>query len=282
MKTPDTFDHLARNYRVVFFDAYGVLKNSSGIIEGVPETLARLRDAGVEYFVITNDASKSPQKMQAAYAHPELGDLVPADRIVSSGMLAGEFLRDKVRTGQVAFLGKPDSAYYIETAGLEAIPVGQVSDPEAVRALVLMDDEGFDWFEDINKTLNLLRQVNIPVVVANTDTAYPVKSNQVAVAVGSLADMIASVVRKTFIRFGKPDTQIFSFALARARQVYPDLTKRDILMVGDTLQTDILGANKFGLDTVLVLSGNTRADQVKLQVRSTGIIPDYICDSILS
>ncbi len=282
LKTLESFFALARSYRVLFFDAYGVLKNSSGIIEGIPAALYGLRKAGIEYFVITNDASRSPDKMSAPFRHPEFGDLLPEDRIVSSGMLAGEFLRDKVRSGRVAYLGKPDSEYYIESAGLVPVPVSKVVNPEEISAMVLMDDEGFDWFEDINRTLNLLRLINVPVVVANTDTAYPVNSEQVAVAVGSLADMIAAVVQKTFIRFGKPDTQIFSFALARARRLLPDLTKRQILMVGDTLQTDILGANKFGLDTALVLSGNTRADRVKLQVRSTGIIPDFVCESILT
>ena len=52
-------------------------------------------------------------------------------------------------------------------------------------------------------------------------------------------------------------------------------------MVGDTLSTDILGGNKFGLKTLLVLSGNTRSDKADLWINSSGIIPDYICDSIL-
>ena len=58
-------------------------------------------------------------------------------------------------------------------------------------------------------------------------------------------------------------------------------TREDILMVGDTLHTDILGGNKFGVRTVLVLSGNTRAENADIQIRSTGIIPDYVCDSIV-
>jgi ribonucleotide monophosphatase NagD (HAD superfamily) len=58
-------------------------------------------------------------------------------------------------------------------------------------------------------------------------------------------------------------------------------SKKDILMVGDTLHTDILGGNKFGVSTALVLSGNTEADNAEQQINSTGIIPDYICNSIV-
>ena len=51
-------------------------------------------------------------------------------------------------------------------------------------------------------------------------------------------------------------------------------------MVGDTLTTDIIGANKFGLDSALVLTGNTIPDQSEFLIKSSGIIPNYICDSI--
>jgi len=50
-------------------------------------------------------------------------------------------------------------------------------------------------------------------------------------------------------------------------------------MVGDTLQTDILGGNKFGLDTVLVLSGNTLPKDADNRITATGIVPTYICNS---
>jgi ribonucleotide monophosphatase NagD (HAD superfamily) len=60
-----------------------------------------------------------------------------------------------------------------------------------------------------------------------------------------------------------------------------EFTKHEILMVGDTLQTDILGGNKFGLDTALVLTGNTVESSIKTRVAATGIIPDYICRSIM-
>jgi HAD superfamily hydrolase (TIGR01450 family) len=282
MKVDTSFAMIAQRYRAVFFDAYGVLRNSSGIMDGVPEVLAHLQAGGMSVYVITNDASRSPELMAKNYVHPVLGEVLTTNRIISSGMLASEFLSAKVRTGCVAYLGKTNAAYYVEQAGLQAIPVAAVTRPEEIRALALLDDEGFDWFQDLNRSLNLLRHVNIPVIVANTDIAYPVKSGEVAVAVGSLANMIENIVGKTFIRFGKPDTQIFSFAYDRALAEAPDLKKRDILMVGDTLHTDILGANQFGIDTALVLSGNTQKEKARMQIRSSGIIPTFLFDSILT
>jgi ribonucleotide monophosphatase NagD (HAD superfamily) len=60
------------------------------------------------------------------------------------------------------------------------------------------------------------------------------------------------------------------------------LKKSDILMVGDTLETDILGANTFGLDTALVLSGNTRPEQALLMIQAKGIIPTHMCESVFT
>ena len=65
-----------------------------------------------------------------------------------------------------------------------------------------------------------------------------------------------------------------------ARDLRPNITKRDVLFVGDTLRTDIIGANTFGFDTVLVLSGNTLPDTADLMIRSSGIIPTYVSQSI--
>jgi HAD superfamily hydrolase (TIGR01450 family) len=267
---------------VIFFDAYGVLKNSRGIIPGVAETLLWLTRGGHDLYVVTNDASKSPDAMTLSYVHPEYGSLLPASRIISSGLLAKDFLRSKVRSGSVAYLGKPAAAFYIKSAGLEAIPIGEATPESLVQALVLLDDEGFDWFGDLNRALNLIRATNIPVVVANTDISYPVSGNQVAVAVGGLASMLEMIVGKRFIRFGKPDTMMFSYAFACACANDPRISKSDVLMVGDTLTTDIYGANAFGIDTALVLSGNTTPADAEVQIAASGIIPTHVCASILT
>ncbi len=276
------FSEIVQRYKVIFFDAYGVLKNSRGIIQGVAETLLWLTRAGHDLYVVTNDASKSPDAMTLSYVHPEYGSLLPASRMISSGLLAKDFLRSKVRSGCVAYLGKPASAFYIESAGLEPIPVSKATPADAIQALVLLDDEGFDWYNDLNRTLNLIRRTNIPVVVANTDTSYPVSGNEVAVAVGGLASMLEMIVGKRFIRFGKPDTMMFSYAFACACANDSSISKSDVLMVGDTLSTDIYGANAFGIDTALVLSGNTTPEDAEVQISASGIVPSYVCASILT
>ena len=178
-------------------------------------------------------------------------------------------------------MGTKASAHYIETAGLNTVPMTKVDldNLEQIQSFAFLDDEGFDWNVEINKTINMLRKKNMTVIVANTDKNYPVNKNDISVAVGGLADLMEKILGKKFIRFGKPDAQMFLLAYERALQDIPDIKRKEILMVGDTLFTDIIGGNKFGLDTALVLSGNTLPTNAKIKIGSSGIIPTYICDS---
>ena len=279
MKKVDNFKSIIDKYEIVFFDAFGVIKNYSGLVSGIENTFAYLERENKEYYIVTNDASRGPQQLAESYHRMGL-KAITADRIVSSGMLTKEFLDLKVPDGIVAYLGTPNSAHYIERSGLQTLPMSEVneSNMDKVSALIFLDDEGFDWCQDLNKTVNLIRKKTIPVIVANTDRAYPLSASNVSIAIGGIAAMIESVVGKQFIRFGKPDSQMFMFAYDLIRE-YRQISKSDIVMVGDTLNTDILGGNKFGLDTVLVLTGNTLAKDYETRITAAGIMPTYICDS---
>lgn len=275
----DNFKSIVDKYDVIFFDAFGVLKNHNGLLAGIESTFDYIKSQNKEYYIITNDASRSP--IQLAESYHQLGlEAVTANRIISSGMLAKEYLDLKVHDGIVAYLGTENSAHYIDSSGLHTLPVSLINQTniEKVNVLVFLDDEGFDWSKDLNTVVNLLRKRPIPVIVANTDYAYPVNKHEVAIAVGGIATMIENIVERDFIRFGKPDSQMFMFAYDLIRK-YRIISKKDIVMVGDTLYTDILGGNKFGLDTVLVFSGNTRADDAETRMKTTGIVPTYICES---
>ncbi|MFT4072847.1 MAG: HAD-IIA family hydrolase [Dysgonamonadaceae bacterium] len=274
------FKKIAVNYKVIFFDAFGVLRTHKGILPGVKEMFHFLEEQNIAFYILTNDASRSPELLAKVYHDAGITE-INSNKIISSGMLARDYILHKVKTGRLAYLGTQASAHYIEKEGITTISIRdlKLDDCEDISALILLDDEGFDWNVDLNKTLNLLRRKGVPVIVANTDISYPVAKKDVAIAIGALGDLLEKMALKTFIRFGKPDSQIFSFAYNYCTQEN-DVTKENILMVGDSLGTDIIGANKFGIDTCLVLTGNTLPENCDLMIRSTGIIPDFICESV--
>ncbi len=276
MKISD-FKTIVKNYEVVFFDAYGVLKNFQGLIAGIENTFKFLKNEGIDFYILTNDASRGPKQLAETYHNFGLFDIT-SDKIISSGMLAREFLKLKVNNGTVVYLGKKTSEEYLRELGLHTLSVSDLdlNNVDDISVLVFMDDEGFDWNHDINKIVNLLRKRNIPAVVANTDWFYPMNDHDIAIAIGGIANMVEAITNRRFIRFGKPDSNMFIFAYehcAKGRII----DKKKILMVGDTLYTDIIGGNKFGIDTALVLTGTTLPHKAKKSINSTGIIPDYIC-----
>ena len=275
-----SFAKVIQQYDAIFFDAFGVLKNYNGLIEGVAETIYKLHNDQKQIFILTNDSSRSPFELAKRYQQQGI-DLITEENMISSGMLAREYLQLKIKKGTIAYLGTKNSAHYVENLGLPTLPISEVQ-PENfsdISALVLLDEEGFNWESDLSKSINLLRHKNIPVVVANTDRTYPVSNNQINIAIGGIANMLEDIVGKRFIRFGKPDVPLFIYAYEKLSSI-KSIPKDKILMVGDTLHTDILGGNKFGIHTALVLSGNTLPDQYHFLINSSGIIPDYVCHSV--
>lgn len=280
MEKKDSFLEVVSGFKAVFLDSYGVIKNYRGLIEGVQETLDYIQARGIEFRILTNDASRSQEQQAESFLRLGLKG-IPAEKIVTSGMMAKQYLQLKIKGGKVAYLGTANAAHYIMQANLESVAIADLDkhDLNDIKAMVFLDDEGFDWNFDINRTVNLIRKKNMPIIVANSDNLYPVSHNDVSIATGGIAKLVESIINKRFIHFGKPDTQMFNFAFEDINR-YSEYNKEDILMVGDTLHTDILGGNKFGIKTALVLSGNTSASEMEMNIRSTGIIPDYICESI--
>ncbi|MEL6720911.1 MAG: TIGR01459 family HAD-type hydrolase, partial [Bacteroidota bacterium] len=201
-----SFLEIATQFKVVFLDSYGVIKNYKGLIHGVGETLEQLREQNILVRILTNDASRSPQRQVEKFHKLGLTSIQSED-VITSGMMAKRFLESKVNNGKIAYLGTPASAQYIIDAKLEAIHISQVDleQLEEITAFVFLDDEGFDWNFDINTAVNLLRRKNIPVIVANSDRLYPVAKNDVSIATGGIAQLVESILNRKFIQFGKPD-----------------------------------------------------------------------------
>ncbi|MGN6641163.1 MAG: TIGR01459 family HAD-type hydrolase, partial [Mucilaginibacter sp.] len=142
MKRIDNFKSIVDKYQIVFFDAFGVIKNYSGLVPGIERTFEYLEKQNKEYYIVTNDASRSPMQLAQSYHRMGLHAITP-ERIVSSGMLTKEYLDLKVQGGIVAYLGTPDSAHYIEQSGLQTLPVSEVNDGniDKVSAMIFLDDE---------------------------------------------------------------------------------------------------------------------------------------------
>lgn len=254
-----TAAQLIDRHGALLLDAYGVLVDGHGALEGARELIAELRRRGKPWCVLTNDASRLPETFEARF--DALGLPIARERVVSAGDLVGDALRKHGLAGaDVVVLGTSDARCLVERAGARLV------DPKpGVRfdALVLADEAGYPLLQAMEAVLSgLFRSLDAgkkPVLLLpNPDVLYPKSEGEYGLAAGSLAMVLerglelrypgADVPR--FEVLGKPHRAIFEAALAR-------VGTRDAVMVGDQLATDVRGANGAGIASALVTRGLT-------------------------
>lgn len=265
-----TFLDLLDRYDAILLDAYGVLVDLSGALPGAAAWIDELNRRGKPYWLASNTAARLPES--AARRYQGFGLAIPAERILSSGMLLKPYFAGHGLAGKrVRVLGPDDSLRYAEQAG------GIVAGPgEDFDALVLADQAGFPFVDMVDEVLSALiakldAGIEVPMVLPNPDLVYPT-GRGCGITSGAVAAMLEAALRQRypgrsgleFARLGKPYPGLFEAAVALAGT-------RNVVMVGDQMDTDIVGAARFGIDSALVpgvLTGNKRA--------LDGIEPTYL------
>ena len=263
-----TMEELIARYPVLLLDAYGVLVNSSGALSGAAALIDELNRTRKSYYLLTNDASKLPQT--AASRFQGYGLAIDPERIITSGGLLKNFFKTHNLSGaRCAVLGPDDSAQYVRDAGGEVVPPANGFD-----VVVIGDEAGFPFVDTVDMVLTELihkveRREKFNLVLPNPDLIYPKADRGFGITSGSIALLIEAALQVRypgrpdlcFERLGKPNADIFQEALRRSGTV-------NMVMVGDQLETDIRGANAFGLDSALVGTGITDL--------TTADIPDHL------
>jgi ribonucleotide monophosphatase NagD (HAD superfamily) len=178
-------------------------------------------------------------------------------RLITSGTLLTDYFQSNHLTGaRCVVLGPEDSVHYVVEAGGEV-----VSPLDSFEVLVLADEGGYPFLETLDTVLTALfrkldRREKTHLILPNPDLIYPKSNQEFGIASGCVALMIEAALqlryqasdKLRFKRLGKPHAAIFEQALKRSGT-------RDMIMVGDQLETDIRGASAFGIDSALVATG---------------------------
>lgn len=278
-------DFLFHHYDAIAFDSYGVLVDGIDPLPGAIEFTERLTTAGKPWVLATNDASRLTAGRLEVMQGQGFG--IEEDQVISAGSLLRRFFEERGVMGTPCIAtGHGDAVEFVRLGGCESVPL--TVDDDASTSLAIAGITGYDWFEATRDMLSLIiRRMDagnpLHLVVPNPDVLYPDGVNRFSIGPGGLAEMIETAVSRRFgdddavkfAKLGKPYAPMFDAIKDRLNGY------NKVAFVGDQLHTDIAGANRAGLDSVLIGTGITRwNDASDLKDVSPSMMPTLLLPSM--
>jgi NagD protein len=231
-----------KNY---LMDMDGVIVRGSEPVPGAPEFIARLRERGARFLVLTNNSIYAPRDLANRLRY--LGIEVPDDAIYTSAIATARFLHRQRPNG---------TAYVIGEAGLTTAlhDVGYVLTEHEPEYVVLGETTAYS-FERITRGVRLIL-AGARFIATNPDANGPAEGG-IAPATGAVAALIERATGLAPYYVGKPNPLMVRTALRTI-----DAHSEDTVMIGDRMDTDIIMGIESGLETILVLTGVTTAAAV--------------------
>lgn len=255
-----------QDIKALILDMDGVIWEEDRAIGNLPKIFDRINLNNWRVILATNNATRSPD--QYIQKLNEFGVHLKKWQILNSAQSAAAYLQTKFSPGS--------SIYIIGEAGLfEAVADSGFSIeecPERVAAVVVGLDRNLTYEKLKNAALFI--RAGAAFIGSNPDKTLPTPIGLVPGAGAILAALEAATGVKPVIA-GKPHPEIYQIALERLAS-----KPEETLVVGDRLETDILGAQSCGCRTALVLSGVSTKDQAEQWQPQPDIIADNLSEIV--
>lgn len=221
------------------FDAFGVLNVGDTLIRGADVRVNELRERGCAIRILTNAASYDRSGAIAKFEH--LGIDVHDGEIITSRDATLAALAD----GYWGIIAAPEDE--LADIHTDNIRLGdRAADYDEVNGFLFLSSSGWSDAKQEVLTASLLRRPR-PVLIANADLVAP-RDAGFSLEPGYYGHLLADQGLNTVRFFGKPFPEVYDLAEHSLQGIPPD----QIIMCGDTLHTDVLGAAARGWRTVLV------------------------------
>jgi NagD protein len=245
-----------KNYLV---DMDGVLISGPSVIPGAAQFVKRLNESQGKYLVLTNNPIYTAKDL--AHNLKQMGLDIPPELIFTSAMATAQFLQKQRPNGTAYVIGESG----LTSAMHEADYIITEHDPDYV---VLGETSAFS-LENLTKGIRLISD-GARFVATNPDPSGPTAMGIVP-ACGAVAAMIEKATGVSPFFVGKPNPLMVRTALN-----YLGVHSEETIIVGDRMDTDIIGGVQNGMDSILVLTGVTKHEQIE----RFSYIPTYVVDSV--
>jgi 5'-nucleotidase len=252
-----------REIRSWLMDMDGVLVREEHAIPGADRFLARLREAGLPFLVLTNNSIYTRRDLSARLALSGLD--VPEEAIWTSALATAHFLEQQ-RPGGTAFaIGEAGLTTALHDAGYTLT--------ERAPDYVVLGETRTYSFERIAQAIRLIA-AGARFIATNPDPTGPTPDGPLP-ATGAVAALISRATGVAPYFVGKPNPLMMRSAL-NAIDAHSETTA----MVGDRMDTDVVAGLEAGMHTVLVLTGSTqRVEAERFPYRPSRIV-DSIADLV--
>jgi HAD superfamily hydrolase (TIGR01457 family) len=241
-----------KDYCAYLLDLDGVIYRGEQVLPGARELVAWLDATGRSVMYLSNNSFATPQSVARKLAR--LGMPRPEGRVLTAGGAAAQLLARRFPGGRVYALAMPEIAAMLAEAGLRV--VWQDGEDSSTPDAVLV---GLDRTLTYDRLARGLRAVlaGAAFIAVNRDARLPVERG-FDPGTGALTTALEYSCGRQAEIVGKPAPGIVLEALRKL-----DTPTADALMVGDALDMDMLAGSAAGVDTALVLTGLTTAEEAR-------------------
>lgn len=249
-------------------DMDGVIYRENHLIPGASDFVQALLATGAPFLFLTNNSAPTPEDLAVRLKHLGIQGLMPR-HFYTSAINAAEFLSE-TDPGCTAFV--------IGEGGLLTALHEHKIPSDGISPRYVVVGEGAATMERLAKAHECIER-GARLLVTNPDNWCPVSSEKTRPGAGATAAFLEASAGHRAYYLGKPNGYMFHRARRRLAEI--SLNAPDhVIMIGDTMETDIRGAVEAGMQSFLVLSGSTRLENVGDYVYQPTRILESVADLV--
>jgi NagD protein len=231
--------------KAIICDIDGVVLRDDRPLPGASELVRWLAGSGMPYLFLTNYPSQTPAELSERFRLNGIDGAVPPRHFYTSAIATAEFLHDQA--------GERRRAYVVgEGALVEALQQAGFTLTDREVDYVVLGETPTYGFEMIRTAASLIRR-GARFVATNPDVAGP----EGRPSCGAFSAPIERITGQSPFYVGKPNALMMRAALR-----YMQAHSEETCIIGDNMDTDIIAGINSGMETVLVLSGVSRAEDL--------------------
>jgi 4-nitrophenyl phosphatase len=261
------------NIRALIIDMDGVLWHGLQPLPGLIDLFQTLREQKIRFILATNNASLTPGQYVTKLA--QMGVTVSQNEILTSGTATALYLSERVNPAEtrVFVVGEDGATQPLVEHGFTLTGLYEVNNSKngtskkGADIVVCGKDQTLTWDKLATATLNI--RAGAQFIGTNADTTLPTELG-LTHGNGAILAALEAATGVTPTIIGKPEPIIYQQAL-----VLLGVEAAETVAIGDRLETDILGAVRTGIRSIMVLTGvSTEADLKKVDYQPNWVMPD--------